>query len=162
VAFGGRWARTRTLAASSLLLCGPATAMAQANGNFAVELRVDGLAGGRESPAALHGGAGAARRLGTYVQLVLAGGAGPSEDGISARLETAARFHLDPFRQRRWGVYGGAGAGVHWADSTEPFLLVVLGMEGPQRGRWAPALELGLSRGVRLGVALRRGASDRR
>ncbi|HUF65420.1 MAG TPA: hypothetical protein VMM17_05530 [Gemmatimonadaceae bacterium] len=127
-----------------------------------MELRLDGLAGGRESPAALHGGVGTTRRLGTYAQLALIGGAGPSEEGISGRLEAAARFHLDPFRQRRFGLYGGAGAGVLWADSTEPFLLVLLGVEGTPRGGWAPAVELGLSRGVRLGVALRRGASDRR
>ena len=100
--------------------------------------------------------------MGTYARLALIAGAGPSEDGLSARAEAAARFHLDPFRQRRWGAYGGAGAGVLWADSTEPFLLILLGVEGPRRGGWAPAVELGLSRGVRLGVALRRTPSGRR
>lgn len=146
----------------SLLLCAPAGAVAQGSEGLTVEFRFDGLGGGRESPAAVHLGAGVARRLGTYAQLGLVGGVGPSEDGISARLETVARFHLDPFRQRPWGVYGGAGAGVHWSEATEPFLLVLLGVEGQRRGSWAPAIELGLSRGVRLGVALRRGAPDRR
>lgn len=137
--------------------------MAQTSGPpLTVELRLDGLAGGRESPAAVHAGVGVARRLGTYARLALIGGLGPSEDDVSGRLESAARFHLDPFRQRRWGVYGGAGAGVHWAETTEPYLLVLLGVEGPPRGGWAPAIELGLSRGVRLGVAVRRGAPDRR
>ncbi|CAN5235463.1 hypothetical protein BH23GEM2_BH23GEM2_14690 [soil metagenome] len=158
----GRRIWVRTLAACSLLLLGPVAAAAQSNGAFGVELRIDGLAGGRESPAALHAGAGVIRRLGTYARVALVGGAGPSEDGISWRLESAARFHLDPFRQRRWGVYGGAGAGIHWADSAEPFLLILLGAEGGSRGGWAPAIELGLSRGARLGVVLRRAAPDRR
>lgn len=136
--------------------------MAQGSEGSTVELRADGLGGGRESPAAVHLGGGGARRLGTYARLALIGGLGSSEEGISARLETVARFHLDPFRQRQWGMYGGAGAGVHWSESAEPFLLVLLGVEGPRRGKWAPAIELGLSRGVRFGVALRRGPADRR
>jgi hypothetical protein len=162
VALQGRGASLCALAVSIFLLCPAAGAAAQSDGATSFELRLDGFAGGRESPAALHAGVGATRSLGTYAQLHLAGGAGPSEDGTSAHLEAAARFHLDPFRQRRWGVYGAAGAGVHRADSTEPFLLVLLGAEGPRLGSWAPALELGLSRGVRIGVALRRGAPERR
>jgi hypothetical protein len=57
-------------------------------------------------------------------------GAGPSADGATGRVEAVGRFHVDPFRQRRWGLYGAAGAGVHWADSSEPYLLFPLGVEG--------------------------------
>lgn len=148
--------------ALALLVLASGRSLAQDATPIAFELRVDGLAGGRDSPAAVHAGLGAARRMSTYARLALVAGFGPSEDGASGRVETAARFHLDPFRQRRWGAYGGAGAGVFWGDSSEPYLLIFLGVEGPRRGSWAPAVEVGLSRGVRLGVALRRAPPDRR
>ena len=152
----------RALLALAALTCASGRSLAQDTAPITGELRLDALAGGRESPAAVHAGVGIARRMGTYARLALIAGAGPSEDGFSGRAEAAARFHLDPFRQRRWGAYGGAGAGVFWGDSTEPFLLILLGVEGPRRGGWAPAVEVGLSRGVRLGVALRRTPPDRR
>ena len=152
----------RALLVLAVLACASGPSLAQETSPLTFELRLDGLAGGRDSPAAVHGGVGIGRRMSTYARLALIAGAGPSEDGLSGRAEAAARFHLDPFRQRRWGPYGGAGAGVFWGDSTEPFLLILLGVEGPRRGGWAPAVEVGLSRGVRLGVALRRTPSDRR
>lgn len=152
----------RALLAVVLLACAPWRLPGQDASPLAFELRVDALAGGREAPAAVHAGMGVARRMSTYARLALIAGTGPSEDGLSGRAEAAARFHLDPFRQRRWGAYGGAGAGVFWGDSTEPFLLILFGVEGPQRGGWAPAVEVGLSRGVRLGLALRRTPSGRR
>jgi len=146
----------------AILICISGRSLAQDTAPITGELRLDAFAGGREAPTAAHAGVGVARRIGTYAQLALIAGAGPSEDGLSGRVETAARFHLDPFRQHRWGPYAGAGAGVFWGESSEPFLLILLGVEGRQRRGWAPALEVGLSRGVRVGVALRRGPSDRR
>lgn len=123
---------------------------------------MDGIGSAGETRSALHVGAGVARRFGMF-QLGVAGGGGPSADGGSARAEAFGRFHVDPFRQRRWGLYGVAGAGVLWADSTEPYLLFAAGLEGRRgRGGWAPAVEIGLARGLRVAVVVRRTPALRR
>jgi hypothetical protein len=58
----------------------------------------------------------------------------------------------------------GGGVVGRWTDGEgiDPYLLALVDVEG--RGRWAPALQLALGGGVRVGVALRperRGARRR-
>jgi hypothetical protein len=111
-------------------------------------------------PAA-HAGAGVNVRAGSYVRLGVAALAGAARAGgvtrASQRVDITARFLLDPFAERRTGLYGGAGltarhdAGGAWKGS----LVLLVGIEGATRGRAVPALELGLGGGVRAAVVLR-------
>ena len=77
---------------------------------FRVEGRADAFLGRVD---ALHGGIGVATDLGTYFRLagILGAGAarGGGETNGSGRAEIVGRFLLDPYRQARWGLYGGAG-----------------------------------------------------
>lgn len=111
-------------------------------------------------PAA-HAGVGVNVRAGNYVRLGVAALAGAARsDGVtraSQRVDATARFLLDPFAERRTGLYGGAGltarhdAGGAWKGD----LLLVIGMEGAALGRVVPAFELALGGGVRAGLVLR-------
>ena len=71
---------------------------------------------------------------------------------VTGRAEIVGRFLLDPLYEHRWGPYVAGGLGV----AAHPYVLVLLGLEGPRLGRVTPALEAGLGDGVRLGFALRR------
>lgn len=128
------------------------------------ELRLDAIAGARDQ---LQLGAGAIVRLGTYARGVLIAGGGVAradhDTRGSARAEGVVRFLLDPLRERRWGLYGGAGVGASWVDGDgwRTPLVVLLGVEGGDRSGHAFAAELGLGGGVRLGLVIRR-TSDRR
>jgi hypothetical protein len=140
----------------------PGAAQQQQQEPVRIEARVDGIGKARGTPATVHAGGGVARRFGMFHLAALAG-AGPSADGATARVEAVGRFHVDPFRQRPWGLYGAAGAGVLWSDSSEPYLLFAAGAEGSRgSGGWSPALEIGLARGLRVAVALRRTPPGRR
>ena len=129
------------------------------------ELRLDAIAGTRDR---LHLGAGLIVPLGTYVRAVpiVAGGVAFVDDDArgSARAEGVVRFLLDPLRERRWGVYGGAGVGASWIDGDgwRTPLVVVLGIEGRARRGHALAAELGLGGGARLAVVIRRTRERRR
>lgn len=111
--------------------------------------------------SAAHAGGGVNVRAGNYVRLGIAALAGASRaDGItraSQRVDATARFLLDPFAERRMGLYGGAGltarhdAGGAWKGD----LLLVIGLEGAAVGRMVPAFELALGGGVRAGLVLR-------
>lgn len=139
----------------------PCPLLAQARGS-AVEIRLDAMGGGRGTAAVIHAGGGVTVGISNYARAALLGGVGPSREGASARVEGLVRFHMDPMRERRWGVYGAAGAGVLWSSGTEPYLTLLFGAEGPRTGRWSPAIEIGLARGVRLAFLMRRGSQDRR
>jgi hypothetical protein len=118
---------------------------------------------------AVHLGVGAGAPLGLYARLdgVIAGGAvvAPGRDAAaSVRAEVIARFLLDPFREYRRGGYLGGGVGWR-ADRGRRgsvAVLAVIGVEGAARGGLAPAIELGLGGGVRLGVVLRHARADSR
>lgn len=111
-------------------------------------------------PAA-HAGIGVNVRAGNYVRIgVAALGGAARADGVtraSQRVDATARFLLDPFAERRTGLYGGAGltarhdAGASWKAD----LLLVVGVEGAALGRVVPAFELALGGGVRAGLVLR-------
>lgn len=132
-----------------------------------VELRTDVLA---SRWTAVQGGFGVTFPSGLYVRTggVLAAGSGGR--GFDSRFDLFSRFNLDPFRENRWGFYGGTGVSGRYAEHSAPgahaYLMVFAGLEGPLRNAsaagWAPALEIGLGGGARIGVALRQGIPGRR
>lgn len=109
-----------------------------------------------------HLGLGMNVRAGWYVRLGagVAAGAVRTDDGSwlgSQRVDVAARFLLDPFKERPRALYGGAGVSARFVEGrADPVLLLVLGVEGRPRERWTPAAEIALGGGVRAGVVLRR------
>ena len=116
-----------------------------------IEGRVDALIASR---TATELGAGIFVPLGTYLRAGLVAGAGPITNPlrVTGRVEAVGRFLLDPLYEHPWGPYVAGGIGV----ASHPYLLVVLGLEGPRWGPVTPALEAGVGDGVRVGFALRR------
>lgn len=129
------------------------------------EARADAFVGRSD---ALHGGVGVAADLGTYFRLAGIVGAGVAsaggESSASGRAEVVGRFLLDPYRQARWGLYGGAGviARHDGGAGTRGYLTLILGAELPGQARTVTAVEVGLGSGARLGVAIRQGRQSRR
>jgi hypothetical protein len=114
---------------------------------------------------AVHAGVGVLFPLGTYVRSGLVAGAGISAGEPSFRADLVNLFHVDPFRESRWGPYGGGGLSFRHDNSdssSNTFLLIVLGLEGPVRHGFSPAFEIGLGGGARAGVVLRRAAARTR
>ena len=154
----------RAAAIAAALACGlaaarPAAAQRASAPPRRVELRVDALTQDRVD--AVHALAGIALPIGTYTRVgLLAGGGAAQRSGStvgSVRADAIARFALDPYRQSRWGVSAGGGITVRHEPGlgTRGHLALVVDAEGPARGGMAPAIQLGLGGGVRLGVALR-------
>jgi hypothetical protein len=121
-------------------------------------------------PAATVGG-GLLVDAGSYVRVgVLAGvgatrstAAGRSRVVPAAEAALVGRFLLDPVRDAARGVYAGGGLAVRAADGDgRPFVLLVLGVEGRAQRGAAPAVELGVGRGARLSIVLRRARPGRR
>jgi hypothetical protein len=123
------------------------------------EMRADGLLA---SPAAAQFGVGANAPGGYYMRYGVTAAAGPAwtrqAGSASARVDLSARYLLDPFHEIAWGLYGGAGLSSRWDEATHwrEYLLVLAGVEGPERGGWRLAFEAGLGGGARIGVVLRR------
>ncbi len=117
---------------------------------------------------AFHAGAGLTREVGSYVRLDGVLGAGVARAGdataASGRVEVVGRFLLDPFRQSRWGFYGGGGliGRLDDGDDVRGYFTLVLGAELPGSGRVRPALEVGIGGGTRVALVVRRGRLDRR
>jgi len=117
---------------------------------------------------ALHGAAGLSTPMGNYIRVAFVGGGGVTvasgESAASARLDVVGRFLIDPFRQSKWGPYGGAG--VSWraerGETGRAYVVMMLGVEGKPGPRFVPALELGLGGGTRIGLVLRRTVPERR
>jgi hypothetical protein len=116
-----------------------------------IEGRLDALIASR---TATELGAGIFVPFGAYVRAGVIGGVGPITNPVrvTGRIEAIGRFVLDPFDEHRWGPYVAGGLGV----AEHPYLLVLLGLEGPRWGPVTPALEAGIGDGVRVGFALRR------
>ena len=114
--------------------------------------------------SAIHAGAGLSTRLGTYVRGFLGAGAGPnSRSDATWRIDAALRFHLDPFRESRWAPYAGGGVSVMRNEGdARPWLLLIVGLEGPLWRGVAPAFEVGAGGGARIGLALRAGKRNSR
>lgn len=161
---GGPRAATRLALAAAALGLVARVAAAQAAERATVPVaRADAIIGAHET--AMQAGAGIDIPFGWYVRLDVVGAGGwtagrsGGASGASGRADVVARFLLDPFRQFRWGPYAGGGASLRWepgARRPHPFLVVMLGVEAPSRHGVAPALEVGLGGGYRVGLALRR------
>jgi hypothetical protein len=105
---------------------------------------------------------------GTYVRVALLAGFGRAWDGTrtvdSYRAEIQGRFHLDPQRTTRLGLYGIGGvlmnhdAFVDWQSR----LVVGTGMELPAYARSTLAVEAALAGGLRFSLAVRRVPLGRR
>jgi hypothetical protein len=114
-------------------------------------------------------GAGAAIPMGNYVRIALLAGGGLARDDrngsqtsgdrvAAARADIVARFQIDPFHQSRRALYGGSGLSYLATEGERGrvYLTLLAGLELRDRGHVAPAIELALGGGVRLGVVLRR------
>ena len=118
---------------------------------------------------AFQAGGGVQVPLGYYTRMSIIGAAGADVERFvqdaSGRLDVVGRFLFDPFRQSRWGLSAGAGVSlrVRARDRVRPYLVSVIDLEGPLSARGvSPAIQLGIGGGVRVGVALRKGARSSR
>ena len=88
-----------------------------------------------------------------------------SGDGVGARAEVHAQFHILPGRRPTWSIYGTGGAGYLSAAGLRgsPFIVTGMGIERRPAGTRSEYLEVGLGRGLRiaLGVRFRRRSADR-
>jgi len=150
----------KAIAAVFIAVLAPAILASGAEAQSA-EGRVDVFADG---PPAIHAGAGFTVRAGTYLRSGLTGAIGASRNGISGRVDFMNRFHLDPFRERRWGPYAGGGLTARFDDNRSDrfYLLLIAGIDGPARRGVTTAIEAGLGGGARLGLILRHAAAERR
>jgi hypothetical protein len=129
------------------------------------ELRVDVVTGDVTSAQAA---AGVHITSGTYARIAVLGGLGRAwsdgQQGTSYRVEVQGRFHLDPLRTTRFGLYGLGGV----ATSHDPFaewqsrLVLGAGVELPAYARATLAVEAALAGGLRVSVATRRVPLGRR
>lgn len=160
--------RARTIVSFLVLVGGTATmAESQAPRRQVAlpEVRLE-ASSGDVSSAQL--GVGLRYPVGTYFRVALIGGGGVAwhagATGHIARLEVQGRFHLDPFREARFGIYGIGGV----AASHDPLakfqarLAAGAGIELPTRDDSAIAIEAALAGGVRVSVAWRRLSPTRR
>jgi hypothetical protein len=112
--------------------------------------------------------AGVALAAAYNVRLALDVGAGgvsrPSGWRTTGRADALVRWLSDPFRQSQWAISGGGGIGLRVEQDAVPRAVAVLflGLDMPTQRRWVPGFEVGLGGGVRLGMTLRRAASQRR
>ena len=110
-------------------------------------------------------GGGVQVPVGYYTRVGVIAAAGAVASNASGRLDVVARFLFDPFMQQRWGLSAGGGISFRARanDRVRPYLLTVIDLEGPHSATGlAPALQLGLGAGLRLGGALRWGAPRNR
>jgi hypothetical protein len=154
-------ARASTVLAAIAGLLTPRAAQAQReSAPIAPEVRADYLGGRRSSVQAA---AGLEIPAGWYVRVGVLAGAGLSfradePTRAAGRVDVLTRFLLDPFRQSRWGFSAGAGVSIRAeeGDRIRPQLLLGLDLEGPRtRHGLAPAIQVGLGGGARVGVGVR-------
>ena len=86
-----------------------------------------------------------------------------------SRYEATARFLLDPFRQARYGLSFGAGAGLTNSDGLfgepnslemrfqkwRPFLVTYADLELRKTAGLTPAVQVGIGSGIRVGLVVR-------
>ena len=82
----------------------------------------------------------------------------------SYRAEIQGRFHLDPLRSTRFGLYGigGVTAGHDPFAGSQSRLVLGAGVELPAHARATLAVEAALAGGLRLSLAARRVPLGRR
>lgn len=131
------------------------------SGAQTLEGRVDAIFA---EPSAVHAGAGVTWRLGTYLRSGVVAGIGAAGSGASGRIDFVNRFHLDPFRENRYGPYAGGGVSARFDDNRtgRVFLLLIVGVDGPVARGVTTSFEAGLGGGARLGVVIRRATPERR
>ena len=152
-----------------VLLCAtigsvPAHAQATLDAGVKPELRLDAITA--HSVTVLQVGGGVEIPAGYYARVGVIGAVGApvstGANGINGRLDVIGRFLFDPFREHPWGLSAGAGVSLRAAahDKVRPYLATVLDLEGPRRASGlAPAVQVGLGGGVRVGAALRWGGT---
>ena len=106
--------------------------------------------------------AGFHMNTGTYVRFAGLAGIGTAwnsdDEGQSYRFELQGRFHMDPFRNSRFGLYGVGGV----TATHDPFLdwqsrlVVGAGVELPAHGRATWAIEAAFAGGFRISFLTRR------
>ncbi len=130
-------------------------------GGQTLEGRMDAIIA---EPSAVHAGAGATWRLGTYLRSGLVGGIGATEAGVSGRIDFINRFHLDPFRESRYGPYAGGGVSTLFDKNRtgRVLLLLIVGVDGPVVRGATTSFEAGLGGGARIGVVIRPATPERR
>jgi hypothetical protein len=108
-------------------------------------------------------GIGATMALGYYVRVNAGVGYElPMETGRTGdrwRAELIARATFDPFRQQRWALSIGGGLTQRRSNT---YLAAIIDVEGPEIRGLLPALQLGVSGGVRAGLVVRRAIPGRR
>ena len=126
------------------------------------EVRVDAITA--RSSTVVQAGGGVEIPAGYYARIGIIGAVGaPLASGsrsFDGRLDVIGRFLFDPFREHAWGVSAGAGVSLRVAehDKLRPYLAAVVDLEGPRSAAgFAPAFQVGLGGGVRIGAALRWG-----
>jgi hypothetical protein len=147
----------------------PVRAQTGARARASAEARVDYLG---PNPNTLHAGAGLNVPVGTYLRVGVIAAGGTSWDdarsGTSLRFDVIGRFTFDPFRERRWGLSAGGGLSVRYDHAVRgsrqwrPLLALVVDVEGRRLGSIAPALQLGLGGGARVGAIIRGADPNRR
>ena len=115
-----------------------------------------------------HVSAGVHATSGTYFRIAVFGGYGRAwdddRDGASYRVEVQGRFHLDPLRSTRFGLYGIGGV----TTTHDPFsdwqsrMILGAGVELPAYARATLAVEAAMAGGLRISVAARRVPLGRR
>jgi hypothetical protein len=152
-----------------LVLASWRTAQGQSASELPVkpELRLDVTRVGDRS--SVHVGGGVQIPMGYYTRIGVIGEAGTyvvsSSGDVSGRLDVVGRFLLDPFRQQRWGFSAGGGVSLRATrrEGVQPYLVSLIDLEGPRSARgFAPAFQVGLGGGIRVGAALRWGAQQTR
>jgi hypothetical protein len=158
-------ARGAALAVMTILMI-PCAARGQERAPIRPEVRIDATSADVQR---LELGTGVAIPMGTYVRVALLAGGGLARDDrngsraygdrvAAARADIVARFRLDPFHQSLHGLYSGGGVSylASKGERGRVYVTLLAGLELRDRGHIAPAIELGLGGGVRLGIALRR------
>jgi hypothetical protein len=129
------------------------------------EVRVDGSVG--DVDAAQVGG-GFHVNSGTYMRLALLGGYGRTWSGdqssLSYRIELQGRFHLDPARNSRFGLYGIGGILSNHDDFAkwQSRIVAGAGVELPAHSRATLAVDFALAGGFRFSILTRRLTLGRR
>ncbi len=137
------------------------TSKSQSSRTTALEGRADAIISNKSTAQV---GIGLSVFGGTYVRLGVVGAVGGGADGVASRIDGFARFYLDPFRQSRWGLYGGGGLSTRFDEGSRPraYMLIFAGVDGPVRNGLTTSFEVGLGGGARIGVILRQSVAERR
>ena len=116
----------------------------------------------RDGMSVSHAGGGFHVNSGTYLRLALLAGYGvaqtPDASSPSFCAELQGRFHLDPQRASRLGLYGIGGLVATHDDFArwQTRMVAGAGVELPAHGRATLALEAALAGGFRITIVARR------